>query len=499
MKKLVFFILTAAFFVSCSGADNNGVQETQAGEIIQEQPTDEQTPAQPSEFTETDVDYGGYKFRVLGYDGKAAGTWQAAAISEIIVEEETGEPINDAIYRRNREVEALYNIEFGIVPVTYPNRDDFANIFTRATLAGDDLFDAAFLLGMSLPRVLSRNNVTYDLLTLGSLDLSRSWWDQNSKQAMSIGGKLNAVIGDVNLYSAFAAVCIYANKQLMQDYNVENLYQVVRDGRWTWDFMYEIMKAASRDLDGNGVIDKDDQVGLFMQYQHLFDALGSAGEYMTPKNESDIPVFAPNMDRVVAVANKLVPIFNDKSTTVESGAVTGFNNAFFDFIMPKFRDGEMMFHMNQLMLSFELRSMDADFAILPLPKYDENQAVYGSVLSPWWSTFTVIPITCTDIDRTGVILEAMGYYSQQYILPAYYNVTVTNKLMRDEESIEMMEIMFSNRQFDLSYFYDWGGISALITGVSSSGNPGTIVSQFERNEPRIATAIQSTIDMLELN
>jgi len=101
------------------------------------------------------------------------------------------------------------------VPVTYPNRDDFANLFTRAVLAGDDLFDAAFVLGISLPRILSRNNMTYDLLTLPSLDLSKSWWDQNSVKSMSIGGKLNAVIGDVNLYSAFAAICVHANKQLM--------------------------------------------------------------------------------------------------------------------------------------------------------------------------------------------------------------------------------------------------------------------------------------------
>ena len=205
------------------------------------------------------------------------------------------------------------------------------------------------------------------------------------------------------------------------------------------------------------------------------------------------------MDKISAIANKLVPIFNDKSTTVDDSKVTGFNNPFFDFIMPKFRDGQIMFHINQLLLSFELRSMNTDFAILPLPKYDETQANYGSVISPWWSTFTVIPITCTDTGRTGVILEAMGYYSQKYVLPAYYDITVTNKLIRDDDSIEMMNIMFNNRQYDLSYYYDWGGLNSLITGVSSSGDPGKIVSTLEKNEPKINSAIQKTLTELELN
>jgi hypothetical protein len=495
---ILILFLTVFTLISCQSPNNN-TTPTQSPSPDAQTPPDSEQAAQPekSEFTPVEgADYGGYRFRILGSDGKATGTWQAAAISEIIAEEETGDPINDAFYKRNREIESLYNITFDIVPVTYPNRDDFAAKFTKAALAGDDLFDAAFVLGVSLPKILSRNNITFDLLTLTSLDFSKSWWDQNSVKSMSVGGKLNSVIGDVNLYSAFATVCVFAHKQLMQDYSVPNLYQLVREGKWTWDIMYDIMKSAVKDLNGDGIINKDDQVGLFMQHLHLYDSITSAGEYIAPKNEEDIPVFAPNMDKITAIADKLVPIFNDKNSAVESGAVTGYNNAFFDFIMPKFRDGEMMFHINQLMLSFELRNMEADFAILPLPKIDETQANYGSVISQWWSTFTVIPITCTDTDRTGNMLEAMGYYSQQYVMPAYYNITVTNKLMRDEDSIEMIEIMFKNRRYDLAYYYDWGSIQSVLTGVSSSGNPGTIVSQLEKAEPKINTAIQKTLDEL---
>ena len=492
----LILILIALGSASCQTAENNdSANLPQSPEQSQE--SNEEEVIQ-SEFIPVEgADYGGYKFRILGYDGEAKGTWQVAAISEIIINEEIGEPVNDALYRRNREVEALYNITFDIVPVTYPNRGDFASKFTRAVLAGDDLFDAAFLLGDGLPGVLSRNNMTYDLFEIDSLDLSKSWWDQNSAKAMSIGGKLNAVIGDVNFYSYIAPLAIFTNKQLMQDYSIDNLYQLVRDGKWTWEAMYDVMKAVTRDLNGDGIITRDDQVGLFMQYVHLYPAVNSTGEYITPKNHEDIPVLSPNIDRISAIVSKVVPIFKDTNTTVAAESITGYNNQFFDFIMPKFRDGEIMFHVNQLLLSFELRSMDADFAILPFPKYDENQANYGAVISPAWATYTLIPITCTDIERTGNILEAMGYYAQKYVKPAYYEVTVTNKLIRDEDTMEMLDIILNNRVFDLSYLYNWGDINGMFNNIANSGNADTFVSQFERRENQINTALQRTLAELE--
>jgi len=497
----VLLILFLIILTSCGHAETGGTVDAQTpgqdqADGGQAEPPEEQPEFIPAEGT----DYGGYKFRIFGYDGEAKGTWQIAAISEIAAGEETGDPINDAIYRRNREVEALYNIEFGLAPVTYPNRGDFAAKFTRAVLAGEDLFDAAFMLGDSLPAALSQKDTAHNLLTLPALDLSKSWWDQNSKKAMSIGGRLSAVIGDMNFYSAIAPLAIFANKQLMQDYGVDNLYQLVRDGKWTWDAMHGIMKTVTKDLNGDGVIDKNDQVGLFAQYVHLYPAVNSAGEYMAVKDGADIPVLAPNKERVSGIAEKVGAIFKDASTTVIADDITaGYGNVFFEFIMPKFRDGGIMFHVNQLLLSFELRSMDADFAILPFPKYDENQAGYGTVISPAWATYTVIPITCADTDRASAVLQAMGYYSQKYIMPAYYDVTVTNKLMRDEDSIEMMDIIFGNRQFDLAFLYNWGDIYGMFNSMASSGKADQFVSQIEKNEGKITAAIQKTLDMLEGN
>ena len=238
LSLLLLFSLTVLTLISCKstytyGNTNPTQSQSADGQTLADSELEQTT--EPPEFTPDDgVDYGGYKFTILGYDGEATGTWQIAAISEIIAEEEIGEPIHDAFYRRNRQVEALYNIEFGIVPVTYPNRGDFDTKFRKAVMAGDDQFDSAFMLGSSIPTALSRKDAAYDLSDIPALDLTKSWWDQNSVKDMSIGGTLSAVIGDVNFYSAIAPLVLYTNKKLMRENEAGDLYQLARDGKWTW-------------------------------------------------------------------------------------------------------------------------------------------------------------------------------------------------------------------------------------------------------------------------
>ncbi|MCL2815434.1 MAG: hypothetical protein FWD23_12610 [Oscillospiraceae bacterium] len=492
---LLLLIVTAAL-TSCGNSktdDSDDVKQT----TDQNQPPSEEQAAQP-EFTPVEgADYGGYKFRILGYDGADKGLWQIMHISEIIAEEEIGEPIHDAVYRRNREIEALYNVEIACVVTTcYP--EDFVPKFTKAVAAGDDTFDAAFLRGANLP-VLSTKNMACDLYTIPSLQLSKSWWDQNSVGAMSIGGKLSAVISDANLYSAIAPIVVFANKKLITDNDIGDVYKLVRDGKWTWDVMYDIAKSAAKDLDGDGVITKDDQLGLVMQHLLLQAGINSAGEYITPKNEEDIPVFAPNIAKIAGMAEKLVAFFSDKTVTVSAESMTGYSNQFYDFILPKYCNNQILFFVNQLLFSFNLRDMEADFAVLPLPKYDENQDKYGSVTASWWGTYTVIPITCTDTGRTANILDAMGYYAQKYVMPAYYDRTVTNKLLRDDDSAEMMDIIMKNRVFDLAELYNWGNINGILAGISNSGKSDTVVSQLEKIESKVNSDIQKTLATLQKN
>ena len=67
--------------------------------------------------------------------------------------------------------------------------------------------------------------------------------------------------------------------------------------------------------------------------------------------------------------------------------------------------------------------------------------------------FLCVPLLVEDAERTSAILEAIGFYSHEYIIPAYYDKTLNGQYTRDEESSAMLDIIFNTRAYDLGYCY----------------------------------------------
>lgn len=93
-----------------------------------------------------------------------------------------------------------------------------------------------------------------------------------------------------------------------------------------------------------------------------------------------------------------------------------------------------------------LRNMDADFGILPYPKYDEAQKDYLARIEG--IELTGVPVTA-DTEFVSAIMEAMASESATTVVPAYYDVALKTKMTRDNDSAEMLDIIFENRVFDL--------------------------------------------------
>ena len=67
-----------------------------------------------------------------------------------------------------------------------------------------------------------------------------------------------------------------------------------------------------------------------------------------------------------------------------------------------------------------------------------------------------MPLVQKNVDRTGVITEALAYYGKEIVTPAYYDVNLIGQSTRDEESAEMLDIIFGNRVYDIGYYYQIG-------------------------------------------
>ena len=79
------------------------------------------------------------------------------------------------------------------------------------------------------------------------------------------------MIGDANYYglgalslsAIYSMSCEFFNPSMLEQTNPgTDLYQLVLDGKWTWDKMTELASNANDDLDGNSVMDVSDRFGM---------------------------------------------------------------------------------------------------------------------------------------------------------------------------------------------------------------------------------------------
>ena len=77
--------------------------------------------------------------------------------------------------------------------------------------------------------------------------------------------------------------------------------------------------------------------------------------------------------------------------------------------------------------------------------------------------------------------------------PAYYETTLKHRDARDDESEEMLDLIFDNKKFDIGAIYNFGGIANMFSDLSTQGS-ADIASKFDSIKDSIETDIGDTVD-----
>ena len=194
------------------------------------------------------------------------------------------------------KVEELYNITITNIP-----DNSVGSKASRSIKAGSDDYDL-IVIGL---RDGQENLITAGLLTdlhnMPFVDLTKPWWDQKAVEQLSINNKLYATSCDFTLRDKDATIILMFNKEIVQENELGDLYGLVDSGKWTFDKMHDMMKAASRDLDGDGTMGLDDRYGLLSQYRHTGYLFNAAGEYISKLNADNVPEITLYSERAAQV------------------------------------------------------------------------------------------------------------------------------------------------------------------------------------------------------
>ena len=95
-----------------------------------------------------------------------------------------------------------------------------------------------------------------------------------------------------------------------------------------------------------------------------------------------------------------------------------------------------------------LRNMEDDFGVIPMPKYDENQKKYRT--RAIGGLYGSVPSTTKNAENISIILEALAAESYYNLMPAFCETVLKDKYSRDTDSAEMLDLILNSMYQDLS-------------------------------------------------
>jgi hypothetical protein len=117
----------------------------------------------------------------------------------------------------------------------------------------------------------------------------------------------------------------------------------------------------------------------------------------------------------------------------------------------------------------DFRSLDVNFGIVPFPKLDESQESYYSMADNTSARMLGVPVT-SDPAYVSTILEVLAAESVNTVSTAFYDRCLDGKIMRDEESSAMLDIIFENKIFDMGLIFGIGTFKDKIINLEKKGS-----------------------------
>ena len=480
MKRFVSTLLLIAMLASMAACGDNstpgGDTTTAAG--------GETTPAPETEpaYKYADLDCGGDEFTILNVEP----TWDMYTYLD--QESMTGEIIDDAVYNRNRFLEDKYKFKMNVVEVKI---DELAGKIQTTVSAGDDTYDVAYARGNGIAGLVS-SGLCKNLYDVPGLQLNEPWWNQSVVEEASVDGdKLFFALNDFSLCAFDLVWSIFFNEDMMTKLGKDMPYDTVREGKWTIDAFNTMLKWGTN-LNGDDSFAFDygkKSIYGFTSFYRICEAMIiGADNRLVTKDKNGTPQFSLENDRFYTTAEKLAKIFGTEGDYIEANQ----NGIKYDKI---FMASRALFYGGEVKASGVFREMQDSFGILPLPKYDENQENYVG-----WMNFDVptmiIPASISKPEQVGTILDALSYLSYTDVLPAYYKVRVSQKSLRNDDSIEMLGIIRDSLYYDASITYGW--TSDLMSSLRNAiiGGDSSVASIIAANKDKVTANIEKTMEAI---
>ena len=480
---VVSLLMLVACFAACGGGDEttlpkaNGTQDNETGRNA------------VKDTVPTDLNFNGESVTFF------VRNQEDLLLNEMDVEKTTNDTLYDAIYYRNATVEDRLGVEIKTIgqPAAASGGQATAwnSTLRNAVLTKSGDYDAAAMYA-SQGSVLAVEGIFYNLLDLPYVNFNQPWWNKTILHELTLFDTLYYLAGDIAVTQIARGYCLFYNKDLLAElYQTQNLdlYDVVDQGKWTIDYMGELVSGAWIDENSDGIINDGDTVG----YTFAGSSGGADGtmDAWVPAMGIKITTMVDGYPELTFYNEHTVEAFEKvKELHLNNdGSLEGK-----DFTQTTFVGGKSLFSRGQLNSGSNYREMQDDYGVLPIPKFDEGQDDYYTTFHNSGSLVVVLS-TCQEPEKIGATMELMAAESYKQVTPAYFEICLQGKYSDSPEDAAMYDRIIKSMSYNFGFCYSTRsleGVGGLFRDLTID-----IAQTYEANKIKYETALETLIDKLD--
>lgn len=504
MKKYLSFALALLMLLACFTACNNGNQNTSSTQPTDTSNTSTDASADVSGTTTVtyvadvpDVEYDGEQFVILtsyANDNPKRPEFGGMPGDEIVED-----VVNTAIATRNDIVEDRLDIDIVEKEVIDTNRWGTGATYMKISTA---LSGGVLDFHMAAPSLfnsatLAQGGYLEDLMALEHLhELSEPWWYEHFVNEVELFGKVFYASGDISFYNFNATAAILFNKELFAEFEIEAPYSLVRNKEWTLDKLREIQTIGfSGEVEVDGKIDYKDKVAITTSNDMMWAQFFACGGRIVSKDEDGSPYLSIWSETNNNYIDKILEIMKDTDNLILADDYFSVVTWPGELLMEAFTTGRSLMHIASIDAIGATSEMVQEFGIVPYPLYDENQENYYSFLNPWVGDAVCIPYGHDDntLEFISIVMETMGAEGKNEITPEFYEVALKRQKTRDDDSLEMLDIISATVGCDFGQNANLAGYPTMLHDLIKAPL-GSFASKYQELETRANSQIDDIIN-----
>lgn len=299
------------------------------------------------------VDFEGWTMNIAN-DGLSTDYFSAFCVEEL-----TGDDFNDAIFNRNERIMDKFNVK---ITETY---NGTVNTIKSDVTAGSNEVAFGQVLFRSCMGLIIQDYIR-PFSSLPVVDLSKPYWDKGSQDTLTFNGNYYYCHGDLGWDHYEGMAVLFYNGELLTDNSItETPYDLYMDGRWTLDNMHQMMTTVSKDENGDGKMNiQDDIFGFTGREFEYLPSLHSANTALIKYDDATESYILNYTDEtVMAVGDMLNKVINDTNISHPAWDSESRN---------MFKAGRVLFYSRLLGDFRNLRDKEDDYGIISFPTLEEN-------------------------------------------------------------------------------------------------------------------------------